>query len=641
MKFFLTLLSLCISVISLAQNKDVGYQQMLRNEARSYQKMSSYNVNSNTLNYDLKYTRCEFNLDPAVYNVSGTLTHHFLPNQSLNSIYFDLANVLTVASVNYHGNTLNFQQLSTDELKIDFSNILPANTLDSLSISYSGVPPSVNSAFNTSTQSGTPLLWTLSEPYGAKDWWPTKQSMIDKIEKMDIKVTTPSQYNVASNGKLISETVLPNGNKLTYWQTNYPIAAYLFALGITNYVKNATTINSMGTPIPFLNYLYPNTNTNSTVQSNIAWTTQVMALYESKFGAYPFRNEKYGHAQFGYGGGMEHQTMSFMGNWSQGVICHELAHQWFGDKVTCSTWNDIWLNEGFATFGEHVTNENLLMDYNAFMSYLGDQMDYITSSPDGSVYVSDSKLAFDGNIFNGRLSYSKGGYLLRMLKWILGDDKFYQAVKNYLNDPALAYGYANSSNLKYHLENISGLDLTEFFNDWLYGQGYPTYTIRWKQSDSNLAIKADQIQSDPSVSFFELPLPIRIHGTNGEVLDVALNNTTNNQYFYNTINFTVSSVEFNYDKQIITKDSTVINDNTLEVNNPNQNNKVTLYPNPVKNQLFLSGLKQNINYQIYNTEGRLITSALLSSSSFIDVSALNKGNYILKSSVGNFHFIKQ
>ena len=223
------------------KNEEAERKSMISNELMRYSKMIDYNVNPNTLNYDLRYQRLELQLDPAQQYVSGTVTSHFIPNQNMASIYFDLSNTLTVSEVKYHGSNLPFTQLSTKEVKIDFPAGIPAATLDSLSIKYSGAPDtggSAGDAFTISTQSGVPALYTLSEPYGAQEWFPTKQSLNDKIEKVDLMINTPSQYNVASNGKLFSETVLPGNRKLTFWQTNYPIPAYLIAMRI---IQNSMT----------------------------------------------------------------------------------------------------------------------------------------------------------------------------------------------------------------------------------------------------------------------------------------------------------------------------------------------------------------------------------------------------------------
>ena len=625
------------------KNEEAERKSMISNELMRYSKMIDYNVNPNTLNYDLRYQRLELQLDPAQQYVSGTVTSHFIPNQNMASIYFDLSNTLTVSEVKYHGYNLPFTQLATKEVKIDFPAGIPAATLDSLSIKYSGAPDtggSAGDAFTISTQSGVPALYTLSEPYGAQEWFPTKQSLNDKIEKVDLMINTPSQYNVASNGKLFSETVLPGNRKLTFWQTNYPIPAYLIALGITNYTKFNDTMGNP--PFPFVNYLYPSTTSNSTIMSNIEWTKTVMNTFEQYFGPYPYRNEKYGHMQFGWGGGMEHATMSSMGSWGRGIIAHELAHQWFGDKVTCGAWNDIWLNEGFATFGEHLANEKLLMTNSQFMSYLSSEMNYITSSAGGSVYVSDTNLGNTGAIFSGRLSYSKGGYVVRMIKWILGDDAFYSALKDYHARPQLAYGYAKTEDLKNSLLESTGKDFTEFFNDWIYGQGHPTYQIRWNQTaDQMLRFKVSQTTSHSSVNFFEMPLPIKVNGTGGQVAYLVLNHTTKNQNFAEQVNFPVVSIQFNYENQILQRNSTVTKDTTILSVNDGAKEEMKIYPNPVKDRLSVSGINKDQPYEILSIDGKLIKAGKYSSTKTIEVQALPKGVYLLKVSNQNLKFIKE
>ena len=642
-KLYVILVALICAQLSAQKNEEAERKSMISNELLKYSKMIDYNVNPNTLNYDLRYQRLELQLDPAQQFVSGTVTSHFIPNQNLASIYFDLSDVLTVSEVKYHGNNLPFTQLSTKEVKIDFPANIAAATLDSLSIKYSGAPGtggSAGDAFTISTQGGTPALYTLSEPYSAQEWFPTKQSLNDKIEKVDIKINTPSQYNVASNGKLISETLLTGGRKLTYWQTNYAIPAYLIALGITNYTKLNDTMGNP--PFPFVNYLYPSTTSNGTIMSNIEWTKTVMDTFEQYFGPYPYRNEKYGHMQFGWGGGMEHATMSSMGSWGRGIIAHELAHQWFGDKVTCGAWNDIWLNEGFATFGEHLANEKLLMTNSQFLGYLGSEMSYITSAAGGSVYVADSNLGNTGAIFSGRLSYSKGGYIVRMIKWILGDDVFYSAIKDYHSRPEHAYGYAKTADLKNSLLLSTGKDFTEFFNDWVYGQGHPTYQIRWNQtSDQMLRFRVSQTRSHSSVSFFEMPLPIKVNGTGGQVAYLVLNNTVNNQTFANQVNFPVASVQFNYENQIIHRNSTVIKDATILAVNDNTKDGIKIYPNPVADKLSVLGIGKNQQYSIYSADGKLVKKGKFAEGKAIEVHDLPKGVYLLKIENQNLKFIKE
>jgi aminopeptidase N len=635
-KFYLLILSFLIFQTFFAQ-ENLEMKGLMAKEMNSYAaKMNAGNTNPNTLNYDLQYQRMDVSINPSIAQISGSVTSHFKPSQAMSSIYFDLTNQLTVSQVTFHGQPLVFQQLATKEVKIDFTSSLPANVLDSLTIQYSGTPPTNNNAFFTNTQGGAAVLSTLNEPYGAQDWFPTKQSLNDKIDRFDIKVTTPSQYSVASNGRLMSETTLGSGQKLTFWRTQYPTAAYLVALSITNFVKLNDT---MGTPpFPFVNYIYPGTSTNATSMANIEWTKTVMNTFETFFGSYPFRNEKYGHMEFTAGGGMEHQTMTSMGAWSKQLIAHELAHQWFGDKVTCGAWNDIWLNEGFATFGEHVANEKLLLTNAQFLSYLLGQKNDITSQTGGSVYVADANLGSVGTIFDGRLTYAKGGYVVRMIKWILGETVFYQALKDYHARPNLAYSYVKTSDLNASLLQSTGKNFTEFFNDWIFGQGYPTYDIRWKQTGNSITFKAAQTQSHSSVSFFEMPLPIKVNGTGGQVAYFALNNTSNNQYFTETVAFPVASVEFNYEYQILEKNSTVTLDNNLSTSEIKLA-EFAIYPNPAKDELFVSGLKKQTDYRIYTADGRLVKKG--NTEKKIDISSLAKGVYLITIEQTNFKFVKK
>lgn len=620
----------------------IEHKSLIDREQNRARFMLDNNTNPNTSNYDLRYHRIEMEINPNVYFVSGKVTSKFITKQDMSSIYFDLKNDLTVSSVSYHGQSIVFEQLP-DEVKINFPSTIPNNTLDSLSISYSGEPSTSNDAFVKDTSSeGDPVLYTLSEPYGARDWWPCKQSLNDKIEKLDILITTPAAYSVASNGKLLSETLLPNGKKLTTWQTNYPIAAYLFGLGITNYTKIISQIGPVGNQFPFYNYLYPDTASNPAIIANINWTNSAMALFENHFGLYPYRAEKYGHMEFGFGGGMEHATMSSMGSWGKSIIAHELAHQWFGDKVTCSKWNDIWLNEGFATYGEFLVMENLLLTPSQFTGYLQDKMDYICAEPGGSVYVADALLGNIGSIFSYRLSYSKGGYVARMLRWVLGEEMFKTAIKNYNSQVGLAYGYASTTDLKNSLLTTTGIDFTKFFNNWIYGQGYPSYTIRWNQNpltNVNLSVKISQTQSHSSVNYFEMPINIRVHGSGGQVLDLVFQNNQNNDQFFSQVPFAITSVEFDPQLFILSKNNQVIKDVTLSADE-SKIEPLKLFPNPTKDFLEIIGLNFSTPYEIYDMSGKLVEKNIYQTSKKISVKDLSKGIYLIKIGSTNYKFIK-
>lgn len=501
--------------------------------------------------FDITYHRLNINVNPAVIAVSGSVTTYYKAITSANStITFDLDFTMVVDSVVQRGNRLLAIQLPTNVVQISLPNELAVGQLDSLTIYYKGVPDQVNinKAFNQTLNGINPVIWTLSEPYGAKEWWPCKQDLTDKIDSIDIIVTTPMANRVASNGLLVSETTIGT-NKRFHWKHRYAIPAYLVSIAVTNYAVYSDFVNYPdGSKLEILNYVYPgslNTAKNSTPQ-----TIGMILLFTELFGDYPFKKEKYGHAQFGFGGGMEHQTMSSMGSFSRGLIAHEVAHQWFGNKVTCGSWVDIWLNEGFATYLTALVDE-FGNNPAAFENWKASTINAITSQPGGSVKVDDTTSI--NRIFNFRLSYQKGAYLLHMLRKIVGDDDFFEACRNFLDDPKLAYGYAYTEDLKRHLEATSGKNLNNFFQQWYAGQGYPTYTITLNiLGDNQYSVKLDQVTSHASVSFFNMPVPIRFNGNQRDTT-LIFNHDFSGQEFTFSTNFPITSHTFDPQRNILAR----------------------------------------------------------------------------------------
>ncbi|WP_353718533.1 M1 family aminopeptidase [Dyadobacter sp. 676] len=504
-------------------------------------------------NFDVTYDRCEWEVDPAVSYIKGMVTTHFVMNADGADITLDLTSALTVSSVRQRGNDVAFVHAG-DALTITLQNPLSQGARDSVTISYEGTPSAANSAFIVSTHGSpvTPVLWTLSEPYGSRDWWPCKNGLDDKADSIDIYITHPAIYKAASNGLLKSETAVAGSKTRTHWQHRYPIASYLVAMAVTNYNVLDNNVMIGGTNVPFKTYYYP--ESQLTFQNGAQNALNAMVQFSSLFGDYPFKNEKYGHVQFGWGGGMEHQTCSFMVNMNETLVAHELAHQWFGDKVTCGAWQDIWLNEGFAT---HLASIYMETKYPAnTKTTRTNEINTITSQPGGSVWVDN--VSDVNRIFSNRLSYLKGSHLLYMLRWILGDATFFTAVNNYLSDPALAYGYATTADLKSHLEAASGKDLTYFFDQWFTGQGYPSYQVEWYPVGNSVQVRLNQTQSHASVGFFRLPVPLLFRNTNtNQQKLVVFDHTSDGQLFADNLGFEATEVLLDPDVWLITRNNTL------------------------------------------------------------------------------------
>ncbi|WP_405610313.1 M1 family aminopeptidase [Polaribacter sp. Asnod1-A03] len=618
-QFTTTLLVFLIGFLSIKAQKTTLISEA---EAKSASKKMEFKANSNTSNYDISYHKLEFSVDPAIASISGKVTTTFTALQNMNTVIFDLDDNMTVSNVTQNNNTLAFTQNSDDELIITLQNTINSNESTSVTITYSGNPTSNGfGSFEVNTHNGTPVLWTLSEPYGALGWWPCKQDLNDKIDAIDVYITAPETYTSVSNGLEQSATI-NNGKKTTHFKHQYPIPAYLIAIAVTNYETYSHSVSNNGNPFPIVNYVYPEDITYAKNSTEI--TVDIMNNFINLFGNYPFDNEKYGHAQFGWGGGMEHTTVSFMGSFNRDLIAHELAHQWFGNKVTCGSWKDIWLNEGFATYLTGLTVENLDGD-DAFKNWRYNKINSITTSTNGAVYLSDADTTSVSRIFNSRLSYNKGSMVLHMLRKKLGDVAFFKGLKNYLSDENLAYGYAKTPDLIVHLETESNLNLTEFFNDWIYNEGYPSYNLNWYQTETNsVNITLNQTQSDASVSFFEANVPIRLNGTNGEILDLILDNTQNEQTFTEDVSFTVDSVDFDPDSHLISKN----NSSTLNTPANHTSDFLTIYPNPVDDILSINTVNTTTIHKVkvYNL---LSQKMLESTKNEVNLSELNKGVYIV------------
>jgi len=572
------------------------HQKALKQRYKQAQTIGKYH-------YTVNYHRCNWQVNPAEQYIAGSIQTHFKLKQNYQgSIQFDLAAGMSVDSVLHHGNRLSYSHQGAS-LTIDLPGQLKAGAKDSLTVFYQGNPSESGfGTFVTLTHANVPELWTLSQPYGAKEWWPCKQSLNDKIDSIAINVTTLDTYRVASNGTLTGTT--NHDSLMTYhWEHHYPIAPYLVAIGVTNYdVYEQQLPLKSGDTLQITNYLYPeNYEAN---QSKLNYTLEVMKLYNALFGTYPFKKDGYGHTQFGWGGGMEHQTMSFMGGFQKSLIAHELAHQWFGNQVTPGSWQDIWLNEGFATYLTGLSYEFIEGD-RLWQRWKKQKIADITiGSNGGSVFVYDTSNV--DRLFSNRLSYNKGAYLLHMLRYKLGDSAFFNGVRNYIKDPKVAYGFARTQDFQEHLERVGRQDLSEFFKDWFYGQGHPVIDVEWKQNSSGkMILNIKQDPSHGSVDMFEMQIPFHLKGASKDSL-IKVNHDQRQQELTINLGFDVDSVKFDPEKWLLAKS------NVKEVGNDFQPLKV--YPNPVKDQLILELGNECQGFQkaeLRNLQGKLLKTIVL------------------------------
>ncbi len=452
----------------------------------------------NQLDYDVTDYDIVMDLNTTSHILTGSVAvTATVLGASIDIVELNLDNGMSVSSVTSDGSATTYGH-GSHMLTIDLDRTYTVGETVVVVVNYSGNPQ--GGAFGWDSYGGSPMIWTLSEPYGAREWWPCKDVNTDKPETLTLAVTVPDNgLIVASNGLMTSD--VDNGATRTFtWHTNYPIATYLVSLAIHPYQVWTQDYIPMagGDPMLVQHFVFPDSYNES--QANFGLVVPMMEALRDYYGEYPFVDEKYGHAMFTWGGGMEHQTMTSMGGWWEDVVSHELGHMWWGDQITCADFMHIWLNEGFATWTEAFWKE-LTEGIEVYRQY----MDGAAYYGEGTIIVEDP---YNDNIFSSNLSYNKGSWVVHMLRGVLGETDFFDTLDLY----QATYGgaAATTEQLRDLAESVSGKDLDAFFQQWIYGEYYPHYALSWSATPgprSTANVTVEQIQT---TGLFTMPVNIRV-----------------------------------------------------------------------------------------------------------------------------------
>lgn len=580
--------------------------------------------------YDLIHYDIRLELYDTLLYTQGQVTLKAVARQqALDSFWIELTTALNIDSIKYNGQNLNFSH-SNDEVVLAMPASVGVGQLFALTIFYRGVPPQqANRRGMMLSNAGVfPSLFTHSSLFWAKNWLPVKQQLSDKIDSIDLHITTRLGKKVASHGVLVGVTNLPNQKATWHWKSRYPIAYYLIALSVSDYVQTNRQVLLPGqlSPMPIQDFSFP---VNGPSAALLDTTARVLLELSRLWGTYPFAAEKYGHAQTNMGGAMEHQTLSGMGFYNVAVIVHEAAHQWFGDYVTCATPSDIWLNEGFATYAEALFVEQF--DSTAAANIRnGWQTSVRNNAITGSVYVPAG--ADFSRVLNTNLSYRKPALVLHNLRWLLGDSLFFGGLQFYLAQRS--FGNATTEEFRLLMEQYTGVSLTAFINAWIYGSGYPNYLLSWDQRGNQLLLSLLD-RGDAPVGQFDLPYPITVVYTDGRREKIRLA-----PGFFQLQSFTiqgsVQNILMDAEQWVLESAfSSALRDQSLSVNEV-YNTHFSFYPNPAANTLmlrFASPLVHPLNIELYDMQGKKLRQQKVAAAELsqnMDLTDLPPGLYLLR-----------
>ena len=655
-KIVIYLLSFCFSLPTFVFAQREQTNSDLSNVEKSYKHFSPKVLPSEVQkSYDVKWYFLNLNAESNTIAISGDVTIKAeVVWDVMDTLCVHLHQDYTIDSILIDG--VKQEVINQEHERMVTGLNMPKNTVFDVQIFYNGNVGSSGDFFSGISNAidnrwGTfQVTWTLSEPNNAHEWFPVKQDLTDKADSSWVFVTTTKPNMVASNGLLTNVIELPD-NKVRYeWKASYPIDYYLISIAVAEYQDYSiyATIPQTGEQLLIQNYIYNSTECLSKNKAGMDETKDMIEYYSGIFGAYPFSREKYGHALAYMGGAMEHQTMTTTGYFSESIVAHELTHQWFGDNVTCASWQHIWLNEGFATYGELLWNEHKRGRESAFNNFKSNVINSVISDgKTGSIFVPIKDIDDENRIFSSTLTYKKGGSIIHILRYELGDDDelFFNILQTYQN--RYKDSVATAEDFKHVVEELSGIDFSTFFEQWYYGEGYPKFAITWIQEDDKLTLNSVQTTTAPSVTpLFNVTYELKITYTDNsnEIVPFYQDETTKQFIYTIPDNKTVKLLSFDPNNWLLATAS-IKKSGTNGIEDLTNDKHVIIYPNPATTTVYIqfdASLQGEKDICLFDSNGKT-TQNIKTNNDFytLDINELPHGVYFLSVRNGEHLFVKK
>ena len=584
--------------------------------------------------YDVHFYKLDLAMSNLVTSLSGTVDMHATSLEPMDSIVLELYPSMVISELRLNGTVTPYNRTAS-VLKVPINSNANDNFI--LSIDYAGTPPNpANNPFGGSgvtnaqvVSIGSRVTWTVSCPFLAHEWFPCKQILRDKVDSSEVHVTVPSTCKAGSNGVLQNVVNLGNGTTRYEWFNDRPILYYLISVAIapyTEYNVYAHPTQLAGDSVLIQNFIYGSASSLSTIQGQCNLLPGFLELYSDLYGLYPFHEQKYGQCVAALSGGMEHQTMTTIGVFEKKTTTHELAHEWWGDHVGIAAFSDVWLSEGFATYSEYLMLEHFYPTEKTAL--LNGWHTSAYSQLNGSVYNPDTLNI--NRIYDSRLTYKKGGAIIHTLRNILDNDSlFFQTLQDFQVEFHDSVAYA--MDLKNSFELSTGLDLTNFFNEWYFGEGYPTYSARWNTVGNDLLVEITHTASYPSVTpTFTNPLEISFSRTSLPDTTIRFTISTNqNQFLLPNLGDITSMNTIDPENWVINKVGTLVHDTAFVAGiNESSLSKLNIYPNPTNGIVLISGISGNYSVIVFDNTGKELKRIL--DTSEVDLSQFSAGHYLFK-----------